>query len=497
MLANIDWLTIILIGLLAAGICYGYWHRRTQKQYLSNLVTKLKSDGSVDINELEQAPSLYHGLVNQLIKKPSADSVTPLNHDKLTGLLNRVGLKQRLAPLMPITHGCFILIDVYRFRYVNDLFGFHFGDKLLVALSERLSEMSLTSKLMARMNQDEFLLFDVNPWSRQQIEDLQQQLQAPIVIDHTPVSLQFQIGYLDLALHHGDVSQMLRRVDLAVNRAKGLRQRIADYQLGEDAAQFRQLNIINRLPKALAQNELYLVYQPKVNLSDNSVTHVEALIRWESEDLGRVSPAEFIPLLECAGMIELVSHWVIDTVLAQQAYWQQVGMTLQVAVNLSIEDIDNAVLKETLFDLLEDHKLPPHVIALEVTESQIMHDMPSAIAALEHYRKAGINISVDDFGTGHSSIAYLKHLPIDEVKIDKAFLDGLGHDPQALHVLQSAVELAKGLGYGVIVEGVETPEQLQLIRELAVDKIQGELLAKPMTAPELEMNWKALNAPSN
>ncbi|WP_394204831.1 putative bifunctional diguanylate cyclase/phosphodiesterase [Shewanella waksmanii] len=497
MLANIDWLVVILIAVVIASIMFRYWHRQTQKRYLADIVNKLSKDGQLSHDDLDKAPQALQPLLQQLARPSSTDAPTPLTHDKLTGLLNRVGLKQNLTPLMPITHGCIILLDIYRFRYVNDLFGFHFGDKLLIALSERLRQMSQSAKLIARMNQDEFLLFDVSPWSEEQLAKLQQQLQTPIIIEQTPISLHCQIGYLDLSLHHGDVSQMLRRADLAVNRAKESRNRIAQYQYGEDAAQHRQLNIINRLPKALAQNELYLVYQPKVNLSDNSVTHVEALIRWQSDALGKVAPSEFIPLLECAGMIELVTMWVLETVVTQQAYWRQNGMNLQVAINLSIDDIDNRSLRDSLFALLDDNKLPADVIALEVTESQIMHDMPSAVSALECFRQAGLNIAVDDFGTGHSSIAYLKHLPIDEVKIDKAFLDGLIDEPQALHVLQSAVNLAKGLGLGVVVEGVETAEQFEVISALAIDKVQGDFFASPMTAAELEMNWKALNPPSN
>ncbi|GIU42333.1 putative bifunctional diguanylate cyclase/phosphodiesterase [Shewanella algidipiscicola] len=493
--ANLYWIMAYIIAIGVAGTLYWYWHRRTGLRFLRQLTSQLQQQDKVRKPlAIDAVPTDYIPLYLQL-QRLLTQLPPPLGRDKLTGLFNRVGLKSRLSRLMPLNQGMFVLIDIHRFRYVNDLFGFSFGDQLLLAMSERIKQQLNDQDIVARMNEDEFLVVFKVPLSDDELKALQSHLQQPFSINDTVINLQVQLGYLDISLHYADVSQMLRRIDLALVRAKSSSGLIASYQAGDDTSQHRQLTIIRCFPKALAQNELYVVYQAKYNLVSENCSHVEALIRWESPLLGRVSPAEFIPLLERAGMITMLSQWVIKQVLHQQSLWRQSGMRLQVAVNLALDDLCARQLCQWIVTQLQQWQLSADVLAIEVTESQLMTDMQRTVNVLECLKRAGINAAIDDFGTGHSSLAYLKYLPVNEVKVDKAFLENVATDCRGQHILSSAVSLAQGLGFTVTVEGVETQTELMLLQQMGVDKIQGELFAKPMSAAELEMYWPELNRP--
>ena len=487
------WIIVYIVAIGIAGIIYCYWHRRVEVKFLSRLINQLRTQNKVrQVLNIKHIPFRYIPLYVQLQQLLNT-LPPPAGRDKLTGLINRVGLKSKLTRLMPVTEGTFVLIDIYRFRYVNDLFGFSFGDKLLLAMSERLKRQVSEQDMLARMNEDEFLIFFKTPLNETQLSVLQHTLQQPISINDTLINLQIQVGYLDLSLYHSDVSQMLRRLDLALVRAKASSNLVASYREGDDISQHRQLTLISCFPKALKNNELYMVYQPKYNVVDGNCTHAEALIRWNSSALGPVSPGEFIPLLECAGMISMLSQWVIEQVLIQQRQWQSSGLVMQVAVNLAIDDLNGKQLSESIITQLKQYDLSAELLAIEITESQLMTDMNRAVAVLHRLKYAGVNVAIDDFGTGHSSLAYLKLLPVDEVKIDKAFLDNIDDDRRGQHILKSAIELAKGLGFSVTVEGVETRAIFNMLCDMGIDKIQGDFYAKPMTAAELEMNWRKLN----
>ncbi len=490
--SELSWIVVYIIAIGIAGGAYLYWHRQADLRFLQRLVMQLRGQHKQRKPlSIKKVPFRYIPLYLQLQKLLEL-LPPPTGRDKLTGLLNRTGLKSRLIRRMPITQGMFVLIDIYRFRYVNDLFGFSFGDEFLLSMAQRLQAQIGASDILARMNEDEFLIFYYQSPDETQLNVLQQTLQQPFKINDTTINPQIQMGYLDLSIHYSDVSQMLRRLDLAMVRAKASSNLIASYQAGDDVSQHRQLTIISCFPKALKSNELYLVYQPKLTLDDGACHHVEALVRWNSKQLGMLSPGEFIPLLECAGMINMLSQWVIEQAVTQLRHWQDKQINLQIAVNLAIDDLSNKHLCQSILSQLKRHNLSSELLTIEVTESQLMTDMSRAVSVLNQLRDAGINIAIDDFGTGHSSLAYLKHLPVDEVKIDKAFLTDIHHDLRGQHILRSAIDLAKGLGIRVTVEGVETPTTLTMLKKMAVDTIQGEIFAKPMTAAELETNWDKL-----
>ncbi|WP_299803581.1 bifunctional diguanylate cyclase/phosphodiesterase [uncultured Shewanella sp.] len=413
--------------------------------------------------------------------------------DKLTELDNRLSMKRKMAVLMPLNRGSLVLLDIYRFRYVNDLFGFNFGDELLKQMAGRVKSLAPESSLIARMNEDEFLIYFTSEMTEQQLQQIIDKLQLPYDIFGSIITTRVQMGHLALKPFHSDISTMLRRLDLALKKAKTHDVALSEYQLGDDAAQLREVSIINSLAKALRDGELYMVYQPKQSFPHGDCQQVEALMRWQHPLLGNISPSEFIPLAEYSGMIDIVSQWALDQVFAQQAVWQQSGIKLQVAVNLSTQDLRNASLITGIEARLEQYQLKANAISIEITESKLMQDLDGAVVTIKRLRHLGVDVAIDDFGTGHSSLAYLKYLPVDEVKIDKAFLEDLEVDIRARHIMDTSIRLAEGLGFKVTVEGVETEEILQLLLDMGVDKVQGDIFSKPLTAKELGARWSKIS----
>jgi diguanylate cyclase (GGDEF)-like protein len=377
-------------------------------------------------------------------------------------------------------------VDIQRFRFVNNLFGFAFGDLLLNAFAERLAQLQPAAEFVSRMNGDEFILFYRQELSSDALLALKHSLQRPFIIEKTPISIKMQMGVLELKQHSADMSLMLRRLDLALKKAKQSRLGIAAYKAGDDKVQYRELLIINSLPKALRDDELYLVYQPKLDLASGQCHQVEALIRWDHPSLGQLSPVEFIPLAEHTGIIDIVSFWVLDKVLAQQAAWQKEGIKVKVAVNLSTTDLDNPQLTAEIVTRLKHYKVPADSLMIEITESVLMADIERTVTSLMALRAIGVKLAIDDFGTGHSSLAYLRHLPVDEVKVDKAFLDDFETDAGSRQIVRGAIALAKHLGFEVTVEGVESKAVLDALSTYGVDTIQGDYFSKPLSSKDFK-----------
>ncbi|BCV29145.1 putative bifunctional diguanylate cyclase/phosphodiesterase [Shewanella algae] len=468
------------------------WRRQRQKERRFIKLLGKQLDNQIKARaplELPWVPVAFYELVNSLEKLLQA-LPPPVGKDKLTGLANRVGLKRSVTALMPLQQGTMVLLDIYRFRYVNDLFGFAFGDQLLKQMADRLLGLQQVPRLLARMNEDEFLLYFEQQQTEEDLHRLRGRLQVPFDIEGTPVSIRIQMGYLDLHAHHTDLSLMLRRLDLALKKARNSRDLLAGYQTGEDSIQMRELEIINSLPKALKTGQLYLVYQAKEEVSSGLCRQVEALIRWEHPKFGTISPAEFIPLAEYSGMIGLVSQWALEQVMMQQHKWRSGGFKVRIALNLSAQDLNNGCMLQEIERQLQEYQLPGEVLAIEITESSLMADLEQAIKILERLRQLDIRLAIDDFGTGHSSLAYLKNLPVDEVKIDKAFNEELLSNSNAKHIMRASIQMAKSLGFEVTVEGIESMALKQMLISLGADQLQGDIVAKPKTAPELEY-WYA------
>ncbi len=490
---NVELLSVVCLVLVLL-LALAFWQfllcRRQLKQLYSCVSQQLGEPYLVN-SSLESSPQSLPQ-VEQVVSQLK-QQLHQAGFDKLTGLSNRLSMKQKLASMMPLKQGSLVLLDIYRFRYVNDLFGFSFGDELLKQIANRIEVDVHSRSTIARMNEDEFLIYFPDGVTKTELDTFIEYLQQPYSVFESPITVRVQLGHLGLERFHGDISTMLRRLDLALKKAKQLDSAIAHYELGDDAVQLREVSIINSLAKALQDGELYMVYQPKQNYRPLGCNQVEALMRWQHRTLGNISPAEFIPLAEYAGMIDLISQWVLDQVVIQQAKWRELGIELQVAVNLSTQDLKNQTLIEEIEARLFKYQLPANALSIELTESKLMEDIDSAVLAINRLRNIGVDIAIDDFGTGHSSLAYLKYLPVDEVKIDQAFVEGLETDPQAKHIMDTSIRLANGLGFKVTVEGVETEAVKQIIIEMGVDKIQGDVFSKPLTSAELEIKWPKLS----
>ncbi|MBB1270198.1 bifunctional diguanylate cyclase/phosphodiesterase [Shewanella sp. SR44-3] len=482
-------LTVALIAVTVVALRY----IQRQRRFLSLLSQTLASQKNQHIAlNFPSTPKLFEPLL-QVLQQLQQQVPFSIEHDKLTGLANRVGCKRYLKCRLPLQKGLLVLVDIQRFRFVNNLFGFAFGDLLLQDLAKRIQTLTPTPDFVARMNGDEFLMFYQDELSDESLQAIKLHLQRIFEIEQTPISVKMQLGVLNLKLHNADMSLMLRRLDLALKKAKQCKKSMAHYQQDDDMVQYRELLIINSLPKALKQEQMYLLYQAKLNLHSGDCQQVEALIRWQHPSLGSLSPVEFIPLAEHSGMIDLVSYWVLDTVLAQQAAWLAQGFEVKVAVNLSTSDLDNPQLAEEINAKLKHYNVPAASLVIEITESVLMEDLERTISRLQALRSIGVKLAIDDFGTGHSSLAYLRFLPVDEVKIDKAFLEDFDSDNRSKQLIKSSIELAKNLGFEVTVEGVESKSVLEQLKSFGVDTIQGDYYAKPLEPEAFQAQFIAFN----
>ncbi|MGI2105288.1 putative bifunctional diguanylate cyclase/phosphodiesterase [Shewanella frigidimarina] len=479
----------MIVIMLCTIACLHWRQHRFIKQLTHSLELQLLNQDSFNIDSPSKSLKPLINVLHHLHQS----SLFSTERDKLTGLANRVGFKRKMLSKVPISEGMLVLVDIRQFRFVNDLFGFLFGDKLLKAFAKRIDNLNCKAQFISRMNGNEFLLFFQQPLTIEQLQTIKNDLQSPFEIEQQPISIKMQLGVLSLNEHHADVSLMLRRLDLALKKAKALKQPIAFYDQDDDKAQYRELLIINGLPKGLKQGQLFMVFQPKLDIKSGRCKQVEALIRWQHEGLGLISPNEFIPLAEQTGMIDILSSWVLDNVLAQQAKWRNMGVYVNVAINLSSTDLDNPNLAVDVATKLSQYLVPAETITIEITESVLMKSLEQTIVTLNQLRDIGVKLAIDDFGTGHSSLAYLRHLPVDEVKIDKAFLDEFETSHAAKQIVKTSIELAKNLGFEVTVEGVESKSVLDALHLFGVDTIQGDYFAKPSTASEFEHLYPQLN----
>ncbi|MBU0911424.1 MAG: EAL domain-containing protein [Gammaproteobacteria bacterium] len=416
------------------------------------------------------------------IRNREAELLYQAEHDSLTGLKNRGAAERKLAELLPSEDVGLLLLNIKNFRHINDALGFANGDSLLQQMAQRLHQLQPAPLLAARLGGDEFLLLYNQHFSAVQLEQLKLQLHSGYLLADSPLSLKVSIGAYNISPATVHANDAIRRLDIALNHAKQQPDLVAFYQQGQDESHQRELTILRDLPSALQQNQLFVVYQPKVELSQRSCNSAEALIRWIHPELGFVAPDEFIKLAEHSGNIALVTEWMLNTVVAQLALWYQQGKRITVAVNLSAHDLTNPQLPEDIARLLKLYNLPSSVLALEVTEGAVMQDPKQVIQILTQLRDMGIELAIDDFGTGQSSLAYLKQLPVHEVKIDRAFIKDIEHNQDDALIVGATTQLAHSLGLKVTAEGLENLAGLAKLQHYQCDKVQGYFFSKPLTS---------------
>ena len=405
-------------------------------------------------------------------------------HDSLTNCYNRTAAERLLQPWLSLQNGCLLQVNIQQFNNINDVLGFANGDLLLQQLAKRLSSLSPAPEFSARLGADEFLLLYPDHLSFNQVQQLRLQLLDGYLLQRSVINLKLRAGAFNFDAGNVSVNDALRRVNIALENARHSPQGIAFYQQGQDESHQRELTLIHDLPFALKSSQFYVVFQPKVSLSQQQCFGAEALIRWQHPELGFIAPDQFIALAEHAGCIGLITDWMLEQVVAQTALWWQQGQQLQIAVNLSVFDLLNPDLTDNISRLLNQHQLPASALALEVTESAIMHDADTVIAQLHQLRALGISLAIDDFGTGQSSLAYLKQLPVHEVKIDRAFVKEIEHNNNDALIVRATTQLAHSLGFNVTAEGLENAAGLALLQQSGCDKVQGYYFAKPLQAAQ-------------
>jgi diguanylate cyclase (GGDEF)-like protein len=419
-------------------------------------------------------------------------------HDALTGLPNRASLNARIEPMLQSARAtessmALAVVDLNRFKGINDALGHHVGDALLQEVATRIRAALRDADFVARLGGDEFavLIPDASTSKARALAlRVVAALGAPFAIEGHALEIGAAVGLAVYPDHAGDGVSLLRYADAAMYDAKRASAGVAVYDAQRDRDSSVRLALAGGLRNAIARDELLLHYQPVVDLATRRITGVEALVRWAHPTLGELQPGDFIPIAEETEFIVPLTHWVLETALRQVRSWERAGTRLRVAVNLSTRALLDPEFPTTVKELLKRHAVSAHALTLEVTETTLMADLDTTRTILAQLSALGVSISVDDFGTGYSSLGYLAQLPVDEIKIDKCFVLGMHADEKDGAIVRWVHGLAKILGLRVVAEGVETTEALQALVALGCDVAQGFYVSRPLPPGELEA-WLA------
>jgi diguanylate cyclase (GGDEF)-like protein len=381
-----------------------------------------------------------------------------------------------------------LLLDLDRFKEINDTFGHQYGDRLLQQIGPRLRSVLRASDTVARLGGDEFavLLPGGEPGDAAALaEQLLQVLREPFMLGEHRFEVGASIGIVASQEHGQDAESLLRRADVAMYVAKSSRSGLAVYTADQDHHSPDRLALVGELREAIDHDQLVLHYQPKVDFS-GGLAGVEALVRWQHPRRGMVPPDKFIELAEHTGLIKPLTRWVLDAALRQCRRWLDDGQNIQVAVNVSTQDLQDQCMPDALAGLLATWGVPAALLRIEITEGAIMSEPARAMDVLGRLRQLGVGVSVDDFGTGYSSLAYLKRLPVDELKIDRSFVRNLATDDDDAAIVRSTIGLGHELGLQVIAEGVEDETTWRLLERFGCDLVQGYFIGRPVVAAELD-----------
>jgi diguanylate cyclase (GGDEF)-like protein/PAS domain S-box-containing protein len=413
-------------------------------------------------------------------------------HDALTGLPNRVLLGNRLEhALAAATRSgkpvALLLLDLDRFKEVNDTLGHHTGDLLLQEVAERLSSPLRTSDTVARLGGDEFAVLLPAVEGENQALELAGRLASVFlqpfeVLQDLRIDVGCSIGVAMFPAHSEEAAKLMQCADVAMYAAKVGPDKVVLYDADKDTNSVRQLTLSGELRSAIANRRLTMEFQPKLHLASRTVKSVEALARWRHPTLGTVPPDEFICHAEQTGLIRPLTEWTFEETLNQLSTWHSQGMRVGAAVNLSARMLHDVDVITMISRLLASTGIPPEALTLEITESAIVLDPKRAFENVELLAGLGVRLSIDDFGTGYSSLAMLQQLPLKELKIDKSFVNKMTEDEAAMIIVRSTIDLAHNLGLEVVAEGVETEEQIEALARLDCDMAQGYFIAHALEA---------------
>ena len=423
--------------------------------------------------------------------------------DPLTGLPNRVQFRDAVRDAVAQSAGtehsvAVLMLDLDRFKHVNDVLGYQFGDLLLKRVAERLSQQIMRDgDMVARLGGDEFAVL-LRSGDAALAESVAQRITRafddPLTLEEHTVDMGAGIGMACWPQHGADADVLLSRAEVAMYAAKRRTAGPLMYDASIDAASTQTLSLLTELRQAVELGELRLYLQPKLALATGSVAGAETLVRWQHPQRGLVPPMQFIPFAEQTGFIRVLTMWVFEEAARHWLALHAQGMSVVLSVNLSTRDLLDQELPQKFDALLTQHRVPAEAFCLEITESAIMDDPQRALGTLNRLSALGFKLSIDDFGTGYSSLAYLKRLPVDELKIDKSFVLSMETDQDDAKIVRSTIDLAHNLGLTVVAEGVENAKVWDLLRELNCDQAQGYHMGKPMPASDFvrwSLGWSA------
>ena len=420
-------------------------------------------------------------------------------HDSLTSLPNRTLLLDRIEHDINISKResqklCLLILDLDDFKEVNDTLGHLAGDKLLVEVGSRIKQTLRDVDTVARIGGDEFSILLPHTDEAQAIvtcEKIIASFSKNIEIEGIDVSISASIGIAMFPDHGEDVHTLLRHADIAMYVAKRNKLGFEIYNASDDEHSISRLSMTRDFRDAMAKNKLTIDYQPIFDVKSKKMTAVEALSRWHHPEHGFVTPEKFISLAEQTGLINDLTYWVLNKSISQVSEWNKSGASLSVAVNLSVFSFKDSNFINEVSSAIEKYNFPPENLKLEITESAMMENPLQAIEVLTELHEMGIKLAIDDFGTGYSSMAYLKQLPVDELKVDKSFVIGLDQDKSNDAIVRSTIDLAHNLGLKVVAEGIETEVVNDLLRKYECDMAQGFHLSHPVSADKLAKLLKA------
>ena len=403
--------------------------------------------------------------------------------DLLTGLPNRTRFLEILGLLPAGSRGAVLMLDIDRFAPINNALGHAIGDRLLCEIAARLCQAQDGSCVLARLWGDEFvmLLEDADEAvAARHAERILAALHAPMIVDGQRLDVDASIGIALYPREGESNSALLRRADQAMAGAKRRHQGFAFSTGNEGEPPHEELSLIGEMREALARGDFLLHYQPKLDLARQRITAAEALVRWRHPDKGMIPPGRFIPFAEQTGFIREITPWVLARVIADSAAWRRDGVEVIASANLSALDLLNRDLVSLVRRLLEEHALPADRLCLEITESALMDEPELALQHLAELAALGVKLSIDDYGSGQASLAYVKSLPVHELKIDRVFVDGVDTDTKNAAIVRSTVLLCRELGLSVVAEGAETQSELAWLGNNGCDLVQGYVVARPL-----------------
>lgn len=456
---------------------------------------EIPSTGNDEIGSMLRAI----GVMRQRIAEREAHITRIAYVDELTDLANRAGFLEDFSRT-DRTNGALLLLDIDRFSAINKALGHSIGDAMLRGVAQRLKAVLGEGDLLARLWGDEFVLWLSSADEHNAVgaaERIRSALSEPLTLDGQLLDLDASIGISLFPLDGTELSQLLRRADNALRWAKRRHSGVALASHEDDEQTPEHLSLIGEMRRALTEDHFVVFYQPKLDLKTRRVTGAEALIRWRHPERGLVPPGKFIPFAEQTGFISEITPWLVNRVVRDTARWHREGVQLVISANLSTQDLLNAELIEGIFAALDKEQLPPAALCLEITESALMDEPELALKHLDLLAQHGVKLAIDDYGSGQASLAYVKDLPVHELKIDRVFVTDVDTKPKNAAIVRSTVLLCQELNLSVVAEGAEREGEIKWLTQNGCDMVQGYGVAKPMPMEEFDQWVRKYNQPNS